>query len=523
MVDKDNIDDDFEPFDDDGNIPDVSIDNDLSTDAQKDNDDFDIGVDDFSADIDSDEDLLLDDTPKISEDKKKNIVMMVLGLLIVVYFVYQFTLGKEEKVAPPPKTELDRMQRKQYGEVAPVTQDIPDQAPVVQNDEINPSDIIPPAPPPPVIEIAPEPDIAEESFPTFSDDEGGANDIDDLPSFSSGEDSSPPVGDPFARNNNNNPVNTIPGLPPIDDFGEPPGVIDNGDSFQAPPDLNQGDRRRLVEKQQREAIQQRMNAGMMLVQGIEPRPQPEPEPEEDPEEIFELNTSGAERSDVTKVWHLDSLILQGKVIDAVLETAIDSDLPGRLRAIVARDVYAESGKRILIPKGSRLIGAFDERNEPRFGQSRVLIVWSRVIRPDGIDAVLDEGSESMIATDFLGRPGARGEIDNRFAEIFGSAVLISSLTVAFATIAEGITGAQNNTQVGAQGNVIDQSTATAQAVREAVFNLQNDTRRIAEGLLPTTPRVTVDQGTRIKIFVNRDIRFPRPVTAEEDGPIEILN
>lgn len=521
MVDNNNKDSDFEPFDDDDEAPDIELDDGPKLPAKEA-----AAATAKKEEKPEDDDLLLEDTPKVSQTTQKNYVLIGLGSLIAIYFVYQFTIGKAPDVAPQPKTEKERMEQKAKGSVAQTTEPIPQ---IDETEQVKPTDIIPPAPPPPVIE--PPSDISiSPPIPGILKNRGGAsgggsNAGNNPPSAGvTGDSGLPPLEqetrsdeqNPLFDNDQVAPTDEIPGLPPMDDsdgIGEPPG---SGDIPQQDPALED------EQKKQEEAA--RMQAPMMFLQGPESLPSEDTGEEEVPvdDEIFTLNPTPAEQTMSTKTWHLDSVILQGKVIDAVLETPINTDLAGRLRAIVSRDVYAESGKRILIPKGSRLIGAFDlDNQEFKFGRSRVLVIWTRVIRPDGIDAVFDEGSDAMIGTDFLGRAGVVGEVDNRFMDIFGSAILLSSITVAFAYAAEEITGATNNTQVGAQGQVIDTSSPTTQAVRQAVDRLGGDVTDIAGRMFETRPRITIDQGTRIKIFVNRDIRFDRPLLEMEE-PIEIV-
>lgn len=227
-------------------------------------------------------------------------------------------------------------------------------------------------------------------------------------------------------------------------------------------------------------------------------------------EDYEIGESGADKQIVTIRRELERVILQGKVMDAVLETAINTDLPGKLRAIVSRDVYSESGKRVVIPKGSRLIGAY--ATDIKFGQARVYVIWNRVIRPDGIDAIFDS-TDDMIAVDSLGRSGVYGQLDNRFFEIFGSSILLSSMTVAFAVAADAAAGGDNTTTsttpsgIGA-GTSTTTGDVVSQGVAQAVSDLGSDVKSIAQQYFKTAPRITVDQGTRIKIFVNKDVIFP---------------
>jgi type IV secretion system protein VirB10 len=121
----------------------------------------------------------------------------------------------------------------------------------------------------------------------------------------------------------------------------------------------------------------------------------------------ELKTTSAASVKQSRIGDPNKLIAQGKIINAILETAINTDLPGTLRAVVSHDVFAESGNNILVPKGSRLIGNYADTIEK--GQIRLAIQWRRIILPGGTDVVINADG-----TDQLGRSGVEGVVDNNF-------------------------------------------------------------------------------------------------------------
>ncbi len=178
--------------------------------------------------------------------------------------------------------------------------------------------------------------------------------------------------------------------------------------------------------------------------------------------------------------HLSATITQGATIPAVLETAVNSDLPGYTRAVVSRDVRSFDGKAVLIPRGSRLIGQY--RSALSMGQSRVFIIWTRVIRPDGVSVQIGSPGE-----DALGRGGLTGEVDSHFFTRFGGAVLLSVLNTGLAAVA-----GTPSTQV-----VIGSPAAAVGAAASAVVPT-------GENVVPT---IKVDQGAAITIFVARDLDF----------------
>ncbi|WP_264330527.1 TrbI/VirB10 family protein [Wolbachia endosymbiont (group B) of Erebia ligea] len=142
-----------------------------------------------------------------------------------------------------------------------------------------------------------------------------------------------------------------------------------------------------------------------------------------------LSNTSAQSSKATKAGKLGLMIIQGKVIDAILETAISSDLQGMLRAVVSRDVYAETGDTILIPKGSRLIGGYSF--DSNVAKARVNINWNRIILPHGIDVAI-----SSSGTDELGRAGIAGIVDNKIEGALFSSVALAGVSIGSAIIGQ---------------------------------------------------------------------------------------
>ena len=131
-------------------------------------------------------------------------------------------------------------------------------------------------------------------------------------------------------------------------------------------------------------------------------------------------TGGRARASVLR--NRATTVPEGTLIPAVLETALDSTRPGPARALVTRDVRGFDGSKVLIPRGSRLIGEYKADLQP--GQNRALVVWTRLVRPDG--ATIAIGSP---AADPLGRVGIKGSVNSHFLERFASAILNSTLNI----------------------------------------------------------------------------------------------
>lgn len=228
-------------------------------------------------------------------------------------------------------------------------------------------------------------------------------------------------------------------------------------------------------------------------------------PGKDPNMVFSreyLSETNADQAQATLMGNLNYIVAQGKVIDAILETAINTDLPGPLRAVVSHDIYAESGAQVMIPKGSRLIGSYNSSIER--GQTRVYVIWARVIRPDGIDIQIDSPG-----VDSLGRAGVAGYVDNKYFEMFAASFLTSSVAITLGIGADALLEERGTTQTStSDGTTTSSGSAGSQATLQGIRDFSQTSETILRGILEQQPTITVDQGTRIKVFVNRDLIMP---------------
>lgn len=222
----------------------------------------------------------------------------------------------------------------------------------------------------------------------------------------------------------------------------------------------------------------------------------------DPNSQFAANlaTTKTERVEATRIGNLRRTIAQGRIIQATMESALNTDLPAPIRAIVSRDTYGEAGNVPLIPKGSRLIGSYNTTLTA--AQSRVFVVWTRVIRPDGVDVAL--GSPLV---DQIGQAGVGGQVDSKFQEIFARSILSSVVNIALAIGSDEISGGSTTTTNGAVG-----ATTTGDAATTATTNALNRLGSVTDGFiqrfLNVGPTILVDQGTPVNVFVNKDLIFP---------------
>jgi len=184
----------------------------------------------------------------------------------------------------------------------------------------------------------------------------------------------------------------------------------------------------------------------------------------------------------------------GFVIPAVLLSGVNSEVPGTIIAQVAQDVYDNAtGSDLLIPQGARLIGSYYANVQ--YGQSRLFVVWQRIVYPDG--RALDIGAEP--GTDSAGYAGFKDRVDSHWVRIFGSAVLMSAISA-------GISYSQDRNQV--NGNNFapprfsdELSQAVGQQFGQAAAKLIEKNLDIAQTL-------KIRPGYRFSVLLIKDFVFP---------------
>ncbi len=195
------------------------------------------------------------------------------------------------------------------------------------------------------------------------------------------------------------------------------------------------------------------------------------------------------------VAHPDFTVAQGTLISGVLQTAINSDLPGMVKANVSHDIYAMQGMRVLIPKGSTLIGEYN--SGITLGQRRVFILWTRLIRPDGIDIQLNSPG-----TDAFGQAGLNADaLDTHFWARFGQASLLSIVSSSLAST---------------NANTAD-NLSSAASYRLALANsFQQTANNSLLNTMNIKPTLHIHQGDAINVFVNRDLSFYAVLSVREN-------
>jgi type IV secretion system protein VirB10 len=180
------------------------------------------------------------------------------------------------------------------------------------------------------------------------------------------------------------------------------------------------------------------------------------------------------------------VVQAGTIIPAALITGIRSDLPGQITAQVTENIFdSPTGRFLLIPQGTRLIGVYD--SQVAFGQSRVLLVWTRLIMPNGRSIVL----ERQPGADTAGYAGLEDDVDNHWGALFKAALLSTLLGVGSELGAGSDTG--NN------GDII-------QALRHGASDSLNQTgQKVVQRNLNIQPTLTIRPGFPVRVIVNRDL------------------
>ena len=179
-----------------------------------------------------------------------------------------------------------------------------------------------------------------------------------------------------------------------------------------------------------------------------------------------------------------SYILQaGTVIPAALITGIQSDLPGLITAQVTENVYdSPTGRFLLVPQGAKLIGSYD--SQVSFGQSRVLLVWNRIVFPNGQSIVL----EHQPGADTEGYAGLEDGVDYHWGDLLKTAALSTLLGV--------------GAELGTNGSQSDLVLALQRGSQESI---NQSGQQFVRRQINVQPTLTIRPGFPVRVLVNRDL------------------
>ncbi|HYX25486.1 MAG TPA: TrbI/VirB10 family protein [Thermoanaerobaculia bacterium] len=188
------------------------------------------------------------------------------------------------------------------------------------------------------------------------------------------------------------------------------------------------------------------------------------------------------------------LLLQGTQIPAVLETAIHSELPGQASGYVRKDVYDTlTGRYLLIPQGSRLLGTYN--SDVVWGASRLLLVWNRLILPDGTSYQIVAPS-----SDREGSAGLPGNVNNHWMKTLGSALMLSAISA-------GVQISQNPSSTASLGRTPTAAEVAGAAVGQELGQVSGN---LIRKNLEIPPSLSLRPGLTYNVVLTRDVVFPHP-------------
>ena len=214
-----------------------------------------------------------------------------------------------------------------------------------------------------------------------------------------------------------------------------------------------------------------------------------------------LKSAPTPRAQAGLIGNRNLLLAKGTLLDCVLNTAINSTIPGMVSCTLTRNVYSDNGKVLLLERGSTVTGEFGGRI--RTGQTRIYVLWNRIKTPKGVVVNLDSPG-----SDALGRSGVDGEVDKHWGERIGNAFLLSLIQDAI-----GYAATRGNNQNGS-------SQMYFQNTQQTGDNMANT---ILKESLQIPPTITKKQGERVAIFVARDLDFSAVYDLMPQVPVQHTN
>lgn len=201
-------------------------------------------------------------------------------------------------------------------------------------------------------------------------------------------------------------------------------------------------------------------------------------------------TEHADATSARPLNHSDTLMLRGTYIRCVLETRIVTDIPGFTSCVVTEPVYSFTGRKLLLPKGSKVLGKYSqEPNGPR-----VAVIWDRVITPTGIDVNM-----ASPGVDNLGGAGHPGDYNAHWPSRIGAALMISLLSDAFKYEA----AVHGPSQTTISNGVVTQTPFESNTAK----TVQNIADQAVQRAANRPATVTINQGTVLNVYVARDVDF----------------
>ncbi|EIE6748717.1 DNA type IV secretion system protein ComB10 [Campylobacter coli] len=195
----------------------------------------------------------------------------------------------------------------------------------------------------------------------------------------------------------------------------------------------------------------------------------------------------------TNEHRLYRMIRAGRLIPALLTSAISSDLQGIVTAQIEQDIYASMGNAVLIPRGSKAIGFY--KNDNKIGQNRLEIQWREIITPQGVNILLT----NALASDNMGMAGAVGSVNNKYLERYGMPYALSTISNVLLLSIASKAGNNNYAQ-----EVYSQSKNDVSTIVSDIIQQQSQIK----------PTIEIKSGSRIFIVPTNHMWFAKPKNNE---------
>jgi type IV secretion system protein VirB10 len=183
------------------------------------------------------------------------------------------------------------------------------------------------------------------------------------------------------------------------------------------------------------------------------------------------------------------VLFEGTVLETLLVTRLNSDFSGPVICMLSNGIYSHDGQRLLVPAGAKVLG--QTKRVEGFGQTRLAVVFHRLIMPDGYSVDLDQ----FEGLNQIGETGLNDQVKHHYFEIFGASIAVGAIAGLAA--------------VGANTSSLGLAPTTADAYREGVAaSLSQSSLHILDRFLNLLPTITIREGRRVKIYLTQDLLLP---------------
>ena len=186
------------------------------------------------------------------------------------------------------------------------------------------------------------------------------------------------------------------------------------------------------------------------------------------------------------------MLPKGRQADCILTGRIVDDVPGFTSCVLAQNLYGDNGRVLLVERGSELVGEYGITNQ--MGSERLFVTWLRLKTPEGVEIDL-----SSPGSDRLGTSGLPGHLDNRWGARIGAAFLLSFVKDVSVAVINSQTAKSSS-----GGSTVNVSSNPGQNTANAGSTIAEE---VIKQTLKVRPRLTINEGDRISIYVARDLDF----------------